>query len=435
LTGLPNRRLFDDRVGQALHLASRLGTGGTLLLLDIDRFKATNEALGHAAGDEVLRQTATRLRNTLDDDVTVARLGGDEFGAWLPGYGAMEAVQVAKTVRRALAEPIHLAGLEVKLSTSAGLTVFPADGSDPGTLLKNAERAMYEAKRSGRDAPRFYTPAMNEAAEERVQMETALRLALARGELELHYQPKICLGIPGCAGVEALVRWNDARLGPVAPDRFIALAEATGLVNAIDAWVLETACAQLACWRRDGLALPSVSVNVSPHRFHRDDVADHVRDVLGREGLEPEDLVLEITERVMLNDDARTRAELRTLHDMGVGLAVDDFGTGYSSLGYLKWLPVSELKLDKSFVHELEIDAGDRALAAAVIGIGQALDLRIVAEGVETPGQRGILAELGCTVAQGFVYTPALPPAALAAWFQGTGARWVGPPGQGLRPH
>jgi diguanylate cyclase (GGDEF)-like protein len=434
LTGLPNRRLFDDRAGQVLQFGGRVGNRGALLLLDIDRFKATNESLGHAAGDEVLRQTAARLRRELDGDITVARLGGDEFAALLPGYGAIEAMQCAERVQRALAEPIAVAGLEVTLSSSAGLTVFPADGMELARLMKNAERAMYEAKRSSRDAPRFYTPSMNEAAEERVQMENALRATLARGGLALHYQPKICLDAPGCAGVEALVRWTDARLGPVAPDRFIGLAEETGLVTELDAWVLESACAQLARWRRDRLALPSVSVNVSPHRFHRDHVADHVRRVLDREGLAPADLVLEITERVMLNDDARTRSELHTLREMGVGLSVDDFGTGYSSLGYLKRLPVSELKLDKSFVHELETDAGDRALAAAVLGIGRALDLRIVAEGVETPGQQGILARLGCTVAQGFAFTPALPPAALVEWLKGPGAHWVGPPGRGLRP-
>jgi EAL domain-containing protein (putative c-di-GMP-specific phosphodiesterase class I) len=228
----------------------------------------------------------------------------------------------------------------------------------------------------------------------------------------------------GCAGVEALVRWNDPQLGAVPPDRFISLAEECGLIGAIDAWVLETACAQLAAWQRDGVRVPSVCVNVSPLRFHSDDVPAHVRRLLSLHGLKPSALMLEVTERVMLSDDERTRVDLRTLHEMGVRLSVDDFGTGYSSLGYLKRLPVSELKLDKSFVSDLEHEASDRALAGAVIGVGQALGLRVVAEGVETPGQREFLARAGCDMAQGFLFTRALPAAELLAWLERERGAW-----------
>jgi len=228
----------------------------------------------------------------------------------------------------------------------------------------------------------------------------------------------------GCAGVEALARWTDPVLGDVPPDRFIALAEECGLIGAIDAWVLETACAQLAAWQRDDVPVPSISVNVSPLRFHSDDVPAHVKRLLQLHGLKPGALMLEVTERVMLGDDERTRVDLRALNEMGVRLSVDDFGTGYSSLGYLKRLPVSELKLDKSFVSDLEREASDRALADAVIGIGQALGLEVVAEGVETPGQREFLARAGCRIAQGFLWTRALPADELVAWLERERGGW-----------
>jgi EAL domain-containing protein (putative c-di-GMP-specific phosphodiesterase class I) len=266
---------------------------------------------------------------------------------------------------------------------------------------------------------------MNDVVAQRMQMESALRQVLAAGGLALHYQPKMHLDGSGCAGVEALVRWTDPVLGQVPPDRFIALAEECGLIGAIDAWVLETACAQLAAWQRAGVPVPSMSVNVSPLRFHSDDVPAHVRRLLTLHDLKPSALMLEVTERVMLSDDERTRVDLRTLHEMGVRLSVDDFGTGYSSLGYLKRLPVSELKLDKSFVADLEREASDRALADAVIGIGQALGLQVVAEGVETPGQRELLVRAGCTVAQGFLFTRALPAAELVAWLERERANWT----------
>ncbi|HEX7639993.1 MAG TPA: EAL domain-containing protein, partial [Burkholderiaceae bacterium] len=422
LTGLPNRRLFSDRARQTLQMAARIPAGGAVLLLDLDRFKTTNDSLGHGAGDEVLRETASRLVGELGEGVTLARLGGDEFAAILPRCGPMEAMHAAERLRLALAAPLQVGGLRMEVSASIGISMFPQDGDDLDKLLKNAEMAMYEAKRGGRATSRFFTSAMNDVVALRMQMESALRQAVAARALRLHYQPKIALGEAGamasCAGVEALVRWTDPVLGAVAPDRFIALAEECGLVSAIDAWVLDTACAQLAQWRRAGVPVDSVSVNVSPLRFHQDDVPGHVRRALAQHGLPPSALVLEVTERVMLSDDERTRVDLLALHEMGVRLSVDDFGTGYSSLGYLKQLPVSELKLDKTFVRDLERADSDRALALAVIGIGKALGLLVVAEGVETPGQRDLLARAGCDVAQGFLYTRALPADALAEWLR-----------------
>ncbi len=416
LTGLPNRRLFSDRARQAIQTAGRVHATGALLLFDLDRFKTTNDSLGHGAGDEVLRETGRRLQAEAGDGATVARLGGDEFAAVLQRCTPMEAMHAAERMRQALAAPLRVAGVQIEVSTSIGIALFPQDGMALDGLVKNAEMAMYEAKRAGRGASRFFTTVMNDVVARRLQMETALRQVLATGGLALHYQPKMRLDGGGCAGVEALVRWNDPVLGAVPPDRFIALAEECGLIGPIDAWVLETACAQLAAWHRDGVLVPGVSVNVSPLRFHCDNVPAHVRRLLAVHALEPQMLILEVTERVMLSDDERTREDLRTLHDMGVRLSVDDFGTGYSSLGYLKRLPVSELKLDRSFVSDLESQSSDRALADAVIGIGQALGLQVVAEGVETPGQHRLLARAGCDIAQGFLYTRALPAAELVAW-------------------
>jgi diguanylate cyclase (GGDEF)-like protein len=424
LTGLPNRRLFADRARQTLQMAVRIQAPGALLLFDIDRFKTTNDSLGHNAGDDVLRETASRLQAEIGDSATVARLGGDEFVALLPRCSPVEAMHAAERLRAALAAPLRIAGMQIEVSTSIGIALFPQDGTELERLVKNAEMAMYEVKRGGRGASRFFTSMMNDVVAQRMQMESALRQALAARGLALHYQPKMYLDGSGCAGVEALVRWTDPELGTVPPDRFIALAEECGLIGAIDAWVLETACAQLAAWQRAGVPVPSMSVNVSPLRFHSDDVPAHVRRLLTLHDMKPSALMLEVTERVMLNDDERTRVDLRTLHEMGVRLSVDDFGTGYASLGYLKRLPVSELKLDKSFVNDLEREASDRALADAVIGIGQALGLEVVAEGVETPGQRELLIRAGCAIAQGFLFTRALPADELVTWLERERGGW-----------
>jgi diguanylate cyclase (GGDEF)-like protein len=424
LTGLPNRRLFNDRARQSLQMAIRVQAPGALLLFDIDRFKTTNDSLGHGAGDEVLRETALRLQAEIGENTTVARLGGDEFAALLPRCSPVEAMHAAERLRHALAAPLRIAGMQIEVSTSIGIALFPQDGMELEHLVKNAEMAMYEVKRAGRGASRFFTSMMNDVVAQRMQMESALRQALAASGLGLHYQPKMYLDGSGCAGVEALVRWNDPGLGAVPPDRFITLAEECGLIGAIDAWVLEIACAQLAAWQRDNVPVPHVSVNVSPLRFHSDDVPAHVRRLLSLHGLKPSALMLEVTERVMIGDDERTRVDLRTLHDMGVRLSMDDFGTGYSSLGYLKRLPVSELKLDKSFVNDLEHQASDRALADAVLGIGHALGLQVVAEGVETPGQREWLAHAGCAVAQGYLFTRALPAEELVQWLERERGGW-----------
>ena len=418
VTGLPNRTLLADRARQALLLALRSESPAALLLLDIDRFKTVNDSLGHAVGDQVLKHISKRLSGALRDSDTLARLGGDEFVALLPGCTVEDAMHVADKLRAVLEAPIPLDGshARVQMTASIGVCGFPKDGQDLDQLLKNADIAMYEAKRAGRDCARFFLRAMNQALDERLDIEAALRHALSQGLLQLHFQPKIRLSDRRLVGVEALLRWHDAERGWVPPDRFIPVAEESGLINALDAWVLEQSCAQLARWRAQGVDVPGLSVNVSPQRFHQDDVAAHARALLARHGLAASDLTLEVTERLMLDDTSRPRAQLQQLHEMGVGVSVDDFGTGYSSLSYLKRLPVTELKLDKSFVRDLEQDADDRALSSAVIGIGRSLGLTVVAEGVETAGQRDLLLTMGCDAAQGWLFGRPMAPEALPGW-------------------
>ncbi|MBV8380067.1 MAG: EAL domain-containing protein [Paucibacter sp.] len=417
VTGLPNRSLFADRARQALHMASELGAHGALLLLDLDRFKTLNDSLGHARGDEVLRELAQRLQVPLRAADTIARFGGDEFVVLLPGCGAVDAQHVAEKLHAAIAPVVRVAHLDLKISASIGIAIYPADGLELDALLKSAEMAMYEAKRAGRNCTRYFLKAMNSELEKRLSIEAGLRHALTQpGALSVHYQPKVALNSGALCGAEALLRWHDPELGLVPPDRFIPVAEDCGLIRPLDAWVLEQACAQLASWRAAGLAVPNIAINVSPPRFCHDDVAEHVSELLLRHGLSAGDLTLEITERLMLDDNEHASAQLRTLHGMGVRLSVDDFGTGYSSLSYLRRLPVCELKLDRSFVRDIEHDPEDLALARAAIGIGRTLGMAVVAEGVETEAQRALLLDAGCPGAQGWLYAKALSADAFAQW-------------------
>jgi len=417
LTALPNRSLFANRAQQTVQLALRMGTPAALLLLDLDRFKIINDSQGHASGDRLLREVAQRLQQLLRPADTLARLGGDEFVLMLPGCGPLEAQQMAGRLQAALREPLPSGdALELKLTASIGIAICPADGAELDALLKNADLAMYEAKRAGRDCARFFHQAMNEELDRRLAIEAGLRRALRQQAFALHYQPKVRLADGELSGVEVLLRWTDAELGAVPPDVFIPIAEEAGLITDIDRWVLESACAQLASWRATGAPIPHVAVNVSPPRFRQDDVAEHLAAQLSLHGLEPRDVTLEVTERLMLDDDEHICAQLHALDSMGVRLSVDDFGTGYSSLSYLKRLPVSEIKLDRSFVRDLETDPDDRALSAAVIGIGRTLGLSVVAEGVETEGQRQALLSLGCEFGQGWLFARAMPAQELQDW-------------------
>lgn len=418
VTGLPNRSLFSARARQTLELAERQASPLAVLMFDLDRFKTINDALGHAVGDQLLAQIGRLLTPRLRTGDTLARFGGDEFAVLLPGCDVAAARHVAEKLHDALLEPLLLdGGVHQQQSISIGMAVYPQDGEDIDTLLRHADVAMYEAKRAGRRTTRHFIGQMTEALEERMRIEAALQAAWAQRAFALHYQPKLRLLDGALVGVEALVRWNVPGQRPVPPDVFIPIAEECGLVNALDAWVLEQALGQLATWRAAGIEVPSLAVNASPTRFYRDDVVGHTTALLARHGLRAAQLTMEITERLLLGQDSRSAEQLAALDEMGVRLSVDDFGTGYSSLGYLKRLPVSELKLDRSFVRDLEADADDRALARAVISIGSALELHVVAEGVETLAQYDFLCSEGCSAGQGWLFARPMTAEAFEAWY------------------
>jgi diguanylate cyclase (GGDEF)-like protein/PAS domain S-box-containing protein len=419
LTGLPNRTLLADRIELALAAAARNGSMLAVLFFDLDRFKTINDSLGHAIGDRLLQTVAQRLTAVVRDSDTVCRLGGDEFVLLLPNCDSSGAAAVAEKLIAAAAERIDIDDLPLNGSASLGIAMYPDDGRDYDTLLKHADTAMYRAKERGRSAYCFYRHDMNEHASERLEVEAALRSALQLGQLRLHYQPQITIADGSVYGLEALVRWQHPEWGMVSPARFIPVAEDSGLIDAVGAWVLNEACRQMAEWQRQDIAPPRISVNLSVREFRHGNVPAQVADVLARHGLPSHRLTLEITESLMMEREDNTVEALHRLDQMGVTLAVDDFGTGYSSLGYLKRFPVSELKLDQSFVRDLSDDPEDRALASAVVRIGQSLKLKVVAEGVETAEQLAFLRDEGCEVAQGYHFARPMPAEALSAWLAG----------------
>ena len=416
LTGLPNRTLLKDRAGVALAGAVRNGEHLTVMFADVDRFKTINESLGHTIGDRFLQEVAKRVRAAVQAADTVCRFGGDEFVLLLPRVDGAHAADIAERLRMVLREPIKINGVVLSANASIGISVFPDDASDFDGLLKNAEVAMYQAKTAGRDCFRFFKSEMDEAARQRLQLESAIRGALVNGEFVVHYQPLVDLRSGALHGVEALVRWNHPQYGQVPPEQFIPLAEESGIIADIDAWVLEEACRQVVAWDRMGVAVPLVAVNVSVKEFQGDLVLRRVESALERYSLPGDRLVLEITESLMMMHVDRTQKSFSELRALGVRISVDDFGTGYSSLSYLKRFPVTELKLDRTFVNDLEHDRGDQALSTAVIRIGQSLGLTVIAEGVETAAQLDFLRSEQCHVAQGFYFSEALPGAELAAW-------------------
>ena len=441
LTGLPNRQLLADRATAALALAGRTRQPVTLMFLDIDRFKTVNDSLGHAVGDELLLEVAGRLRRLFIEGDTLARLGGDEFVALLPGCDAAHAALLAERVLATLAVPLTVAELTLTPTASIGIAVHPDDGMDFDTLLRQADAAMYRAKQAGRNRCHFFRRDMNEQAVRRLEMEAALREALDRQEagitdgispFELHYQPQVRLKPHGLHRVEALIRWTHPRWGAVSPMEFVPLAEECGLIDRLDSWVLESAVAQLGRWRAAGLPVPGLAVNISAVRFARGDLPDQVAGILAANGIPAQDLTLEITERLMMTEEIGVHDALDALHAQGVTLSIDDFGTGYSSLSYLKRFPVGELKIDRSFVKELDIDAANRPLVRAIIQIGEALGLTVVAEGVEREAQQRMLEAEGCAIGQGYLFARPMPAAALADWLAGAGSQWVECPDEAL---
>ncbi len=419
LTGLPNRALFLERLTQALHVAQRHQRKVAVLFLDLDNFKRINDTLGHGFGDDILKITAERLRCCVraGDEVaypalqsTAARLGGDEFTVVLPEIHSMEVPAiVAQRILEKIAEPIQLAAQETIITPSIGIAVFPDDGDNVETLLKNADSAMYFAKRAGRNSFQNYLAAMSTVAMKRLSLENHLRQAIAREEFTLHYQPQAELATGAISGMEVLLRWDHRELGNVPPVEFIPIAEESGLIIAIGEWVLRTACRQAQAWRQQGLPLPRIAVNVSGKQFAQRNFQALIAQVLAETGLEPQVLEIEITESLLMQDADGAMTILRQIKALGVQLTIDDFGTGYSSLSRLKEFPIDGLKIDRSFVRAVDTDLNDQAIAKAIIAMADSMNMRVIAEGVETSEQRDWLRAMHCDEMQGYFLSRPLP--------------------------
>ena len=411
LTGLPNRALFAARADLALELCSRQGRAVALLFLDLDRFKAVNDQLGHRVGDALLRAVAERVSGLVRTEDTLARLGGDEFICVLPGSDAEQAAMVAQRICAALRQPFELPDHTLRLSASVGIAVAPTDGRDRDTLVRKADIAMYRAKQDNNGGYAFFTATMQEQLVRSSTLEQALREALATGQLSLHYQPVLDIRGGRLLGAEALLRWHHPELGPISPAEFIPLAESSGQILAIGEWVMDSAAAQLRRWLDAGYDPElRVAINLSMAQFRQPGLSERVAALLKRHRLAPRQLELELTESLTMHDPDMVKDEVRRLSDLGVRLALDDFGTGYSSLAHLRQLAVHTLKVDRSFVRDLH-DSDARRIVRAVLGIARGLRLHTVAEGVETLEQLDLLREMGCDQAQGFLFSPALPAA------------------------
>jgi c-di-GMP-specific phosphodiesterase len=417
LTGLPNRTLLGGEIDQCIARAANENRPMAVLFLDVDNFKDVNDTLGHSAGDALLVEIARRLQRQLRVGDIVSRLGGDEFVVILNDCESGNASAVADRILAALAQPIELDGMALPVSASIGISLFPEDGRDREALLKHADTAMYEAKSAGRGTHRFFSPEMNRLAQERLLMAAALSESLSLGLLELHYQPQIDAEDGTIHGVEALARWRHPTFGDVSPARFIAIAEECGLIEGIGEWAIRQACRQMADWRQRGFDIPTVSVNLSPLHFRNRRLPELIAEATCSVGLAASALTVEITEGVMMDNCPATVATIEAVAGLGVRLSLDDFGTGYSSLSSISTLPIEEIKLDRSFMRDLETDKNARAVASAVVRIGRSLGLTVVAEGVETEAQRRFLQGLRCHVLQGYLFAPALRPDAFEAWF------------------
>jgi diguanylate cyclase (GGDEF)-like protein len=410
LTGLPNRDQLRDQLARAIGLAARHERKLAVVFIDLDNFKRINDTLGHSIGDEVLRATATRFRDAVRDSDAVgrmagsiARMGGDEFVLLLPEIAnAADAGVVADRIARSLAAPLAVRGHELYLAPSLGISVYPDDAADVETLLRNADLAMYFAKRNSRGTFQFYDAAMNATALQRLTLENELRGAMERGELSLHYQPQIDLRSGCISGMEALLRWENQALGSVPPLEFIPVAEETGLIVPIGDWVLRHACMQAKAWLAAGLPVPRMAVNVSAVQLAQPDFLERVAHALEQSGLEAGLLELELTESVLVANLERAQLVLEALKSLGVQIAIDDFGVGYANMTYLKTLAIDRLKMDRSFVNGIDANGRDRAISAAIISMAQSMDLRVTAEGVEDDGQLDVLEGQGCDDVQGY---------------------------------
>jgi diguanylate cyclase (GGDEF)-like protein len=410
LTGLPNRALLQDRLTQAIAQAYRKKSQVAVLFLDLDYFKHINDSLGHQMGDRLLKAVAGRLLEVLREGDSISRLGGDEFVLCLTMLaGSIDAASVAKKVQEELNRPFTIDGNLMHVSASIGISLYPDDGRTTEALMSAADTAMCQAKEIGRRNYQFFTPALNKAVQDRVEQEQLLRQALLRDELELHYQPQVDLETGDIFSAEALLRWRQPGKSPTSCSTFIAVAEETGLILSLGEWTLRQACRQLKQWHDAGHAFMRIAVNLSPRQFYQDGFQQNIRDIVVSCGVLPSNVDLEITEGILLQRNEDNLAKLHQLSEMGIQLSVDDFGTGYSSLAYLQRFPVDGLKIDQSFVRAINHDPGATALVIAIISMARSLNLKVLAEGVETEEQIRFLRSHGCRHAQGFFYSKAVP--------------------------
>jgi len=416
LTGLPNRLLLNDRIGQAIALANRRGGQVAVLFLDLDGFKHVNDSLGHPMGDKLLQSIARRLLECVRAPDTVSRQGGDEFIVLLQEIRNPEDVAIAaKRLLKSVAETYSMGQHDLHITTSIGVSLYPDDGMDAETLIKNADTAMYQAKENGRQSYRFFKSEMNVKAVERQSIEEDLRRALERKEFTLHYQPKIDLKTGAITGAEALIRWTHPTRGSVPPLVFIPIAEDSGLILPIGAWVMREACRQARAWLDAGLPPMTMAVNVSAIEFRNENFLEDLFATIHEAGLSPNSLELEVTERVLMKQSELAESVLKKLRERGVQVSVDDFGTGYSSLSYLQQFPLDALKIDRSFIRRITANPDETSIVSAIIRMGQSLNLRVIAEGVETAEDLAFLRANGCDEAQGYYFSRPVPPEQFAA--------------------
>ena len=407
LTGLPNRPLFMDRLIMSLAQAARVNQKVAVFFLDLDRFKDINDSLGHSTGDGLLKAVAERIRRCVREGDTVSRFGGDEFTLLIPRVDQVEdAAKIAQKILETLKIPFSVLDHELFVTTSVGISIFPNDGSDPETLVRNADTAMYRAKDQGRDNYQLYAPAMNARALERLALENMLRKALSHRDFVLFYQPVVDINSKNIVGLEALIRWKHPELGLLSPAHFISAAESSGLIIPIGDWVLRTACKQAKLWQKKIDSELTVAVNLSARQFQQPNLTEEIAEVLEETGLEAKYLELEITESNAMQNAENTIYTLRELKALGVRISMDDFGTGYSSLNYLKRFPIDTLKLDQSFVRDITSNPTDAAIATAVIAMAHSLDLKVIGEGVEKEDQFAFLQKQRCDYVQGYLFSP-----------------------------
>ncbi|HEY6878253.1 MAG TPA: EAL domain-containing protein, partial [Polyangiales bacterium] len=428
LTGLPNRVLLNDRASMALQSAARGGQPLALMFLDLDHFKLVNDSLGHSVGDSLLREVTGRFKSALREQDTLSRTGGDEFVLLLPGTDAAGAAHVAQRLLKLTEQPYQVDRHELTITPSIGIAIYPDDGEDYASLARAADAAMYLAKQRGRNEFSFHTPEIQQRSRRMLTLENALRRALEREQLQLHYQPQVSMRDYSIVGVEALLRWEHPELGSIPPSEFIPIAETSGMIGPIGEWVLRTAVRQLRAWHDAGMRSMTMAVNLSAVQFRQKGLPELVRRILLEAGVEPEFLELELTESVASDDPVGALAVTERLHALGIRMSIDDFGTGYSSLGYLKRFKASQLKIDQSFVCGVANDPEDRVIVEAIIGLASNLGLRTLAEGVETEAQMSFLGSRGCDQMQGFYVSRALPAPQFERFFESTNRGSWSPP-------